>query len=154
MIRVVLLDSGPLGLLCNSRGGAASTDCNRWLNQIQQYGVKVVISAIADFEVRRELVLAGLMPSVVRLDRLMNLCIYMPVTQEVVAKASELWSDARRGGQPTADPLALDADVLIAAQAQCLEDAGFKVIVATFNAVHIGRYVRALSWTEIKAEEI
>jgi len=46
---------------------------------------------------------------------------------------------------PTADPKELDADVILAAQA--LESGG---IVATENVGHLGRYVTAKSWREIR----
>ena len=50
MIRIVVMDSGPLGLICNSRGGSGTVDCNRWLNQMQGLSVRIVVPAIADFE--------------------------------------------------------------------------------------------------------
>jgi len=153
VIRVIMLDSGPLGLISNSRGGEATRHCNRWLDRLRDNGVRIVISAIVEFEVRRELVLAGRRPSIAVLNEVVLQSIYAPVTEDVVLRASELWAESRRKGRPTADPLALDADVLIAAQAACLEDEGFDVVVATFNAAHVGRYVPAKSWTEIEPEE-
>lgn len=151
---LIILDSGPLGLACNSRGGPVSTECNSWLRKMRRSGITIGVSAISDFEVRRELILAERRASVARLDRLIEENIYLPVTLDVVAKAGELWANARRLGRSTADPLALDGDVLIAAQAEGFSDLGLSVIVATFNEFHIGRYVRAKNWTEIKAEEI
>jgi hypothetical protein len=61
-----------------------------------------------------------------------------------VSIALELWAGARRSGQPTADPKALDGDVILAAQ---VEQVGG--IVATDNARHLSRYVEAREWREI-----
>ena len=39
-------------------------------------------------------------------------------------KAAEFWAGARRSGSPTAPEAALDADVILAAQAAMLNDTG------------------------------
>jgi len=59
-------------------------------------------------------------------------------------RAAELWAQARNRGTPTAPPEALDADVILAAQA---ERAG--AIVATENVGHLARYVTARHWRDI-----
>lgn len=70
--------------------------------------------------------------------------MYAPLTTEVMLKAAELWAEARRRGQPTADPKELDGDVILAAQAL---QAG--AVVATDNVGHLSLFVEAKSWREI-----
>jgi hypothetical protein len=50
---------------------------------------------------------------------------------------------------PTADPLELDADVILAAQAYLLIRTGLDVVVATTNVGHLARFVPAKKWDEI-----
>jgi len=92
-------------------------------------------------EVRRELVRAGLEEGVKRLDRLKSVLNYLPINTEVMLKAAELWAEARNRRTPTADPKALDADVILAAQA--LQIGGS---VATENVGHISLFVEAKDW--------
>jgi predicted nucleic acid-binding protein len=56
-------------------------------------------------------------------------------------RAAEFWADARQQGVPTASPAALDADVLIAAQA-----AEVLATVVTNNPGHLGRWVPVRTW--------
>jgi predicted nucleic acid-binding protein len=104
----------------------------------------VILPEIADYEVRRELLLAGLSRSLQRLDGLKQVLTYQPVTTPVMLRAAELWAMARRSGQPTTDRHALDGDVILAAQ---VEEAGG--IVATDNARHLARFVDAREWSDI-----
>ncbi|MCL1463350.1 hypothetical protein [Argonema galeatum] len=66
----------------------------------------------------------------------------------MMLKAAEFWATARRTGMPTADPKALDGDVILAAQATVIavNDA---VIVATTNVGHLSRFVDAREWRDI-----
>jgi predicted nucleic acid-binding protein len=80
-------------------------------------GAIVYVPEIADYEVRRELVRAELHEGVRRLDRLKSVLTYLPINTEVMLRAAQLWAEARNRGTPTADPKALDADVILAAQA-------------------------------------
>ena len=42
---------------------------------------------------------------------------YLPLTDDALRFGAELWAQSRRAGRPTADPTALDIDVLLSAQA-------------------------------------
>lgn len=64
--------------------------------------------------------------------------------------AAQLWADVRQRGMPTADPQALDIDVILAAQARSLLDQSTSVVVATMNVGHLSRLVEARHWNEIK----
>ena len=142
---IYLVDSGPLGLLAHSRP-AQRTPIQTWLVQAIKAGDTVHISEVADYEVRRELtrlIQAGQMPAsrLTRLDQLASLCSYLPVSTSMWRRAADLWADARQHGMPTAGMAALDADILIAAQA--LE---VGATVMTNNPVHLGRWTPVLVW--------
>jgi predicted nucleic acid-binding protein len=104
----------------------------------------LLVPEIADFEVRRNLLLHKNARSLARLDILKADLIYTPITTAHMLKAAELWADSRLKGQPTADPKELDCDVILAAMAL---DSG--AIVATENVGHLARYVTALHWQQI-----
>ena len=105
----------------------------------------MVVAEIADFEVRRSLLLAGLDAARRVLDLLKRSAVYQPITTTAMLKAAELWADARRRGRPTADPKELDGDVILAAQAL---EAG--AIVATENVSHLSQYVTSYHWSVIE----
>jgi hypothetical protein len=89
---------------------------------------------------------------VVRLDLLKRRLWYLPLTTDVMLRAAELWAQARRRGRPTAADADLDCDVILAAQALMLTDAGEQPIIATTNVRHLGQFVDArhrqeISWT-------
>jgi predicted nucleic acid-binding protein len=109
-------------------------------------GWDLIIPEIADFEVRRNLILESRTQSVDLLNDLKALLVYQPITTTVMLKAAELWADARKRGKPTADPRELDADVILAAMAM-----EAKAIVATENVGHLSRYVTARHWSAIVA---
>ena len=141
MIRPVILDSGPLGRIAHPR---PNREIAEWFSGLLTSGAVVLLSEIADYEVRRNLLLEDLTASVERLDQLKQTLTYMPLTTQVMLRAAALWAIARKQGQPTADPKALDADVILAAQA---EQAG--AVVATENIGHLSRFVDARNWREV-----
>jgi predicted nucleic acid-binding protein len=149
MSQIILLDSGPLGMITNPRAEGITLACQTWLKSLLQRGEQVVIPEIADYEVRRELLRAGLLRSVRRLDNLKQTLGYAPIQTETMLLASSLWAEARQTGQPTADPKALDGDVILAAQARLLSNDTTEVIVATTNVGHLSRFVTALDWQSI-----
>ena len=141
MTNAVMLDSGPLGRIAHPRPNREITE---WLEGLLGSGVAVIVPEIADYEVRRNLLLEGLTKSVTRLDQLKEVLIYQPLTTEVMLRAAETWAEARRTGMPTADNKELDGDVILAAQA---EQAG--AIVATENVGHLSRFVEARVWRDV-----
>jgi len=56
---VVLLDSGPLGLVSHPNAEKVNAEAVEWIGALLSAGVSVLIPEIADYEVRRELLRAG-----------------------------------------------------------------------------------------------
>lgn len=144
-----MLDSGPLGLLVYPKGLPEAHNCNQWLERLISGGQRVVVPEIVDYELRRELLRLRLAAGVARLDRLTGLLAYVPISTEMMLLAANLWADVRHRGLPTADPQALDVDVILAAQAQSLATAASPAVVATTNVGHLSRLVEARRWPEI-----
>lgn len=147
MSLVVLLDSGPLGLVTNPRLSTQSVACARWLQQLVAHGRRVIVPEIADYEVRRELLRAGKSEGLKRLDALSKQLEYLPLSTDAIRQAATFWAEARKSGQPTADDKALDGDVILAAQAAIL--GGADVVIATTNVGHLSRFTPASLWPEI-----
>ena len=143
---IVLLDAGPLGLVSNPRMSPEAEMCRQWLESLVRQRVSVLVPEIADYEVRRELLRAGRHLGIQRLDTVARAIGYLPLSTAAMRKAAELWADARRRGRPTADATALDADVLLAAQALTLVDDDPDGIVATTNPRHLGQFVPVRLW--------
>ncbi len=165
MPSILLLDAGPLGLVTNPKASPAATACNIWLEHVLGVGARVFIPEIADYEVRRELLRANKQRGLARLDELRNALLYLPISTEIMHRAAELWAQARQQGRPTADPSALDADVILAASALTMGPSWFldagevtvrerQILIATTNVGHLSRFVDARRWEEIDPEEI
>jgi predicted nucleic acid-binding protein len=146
----VFLDSSPLGLLTQKPGKSPEADaCQQWLGELAVHGWTVYLPEIIDYEVRRELTRARKISSIVRLDQLITQVNYVPITTNAMRQAAELWAQARQNGIVTADPRALDGDVIMAAQALTLIPAPSNLVVATSNVAHISQYIRAQEWHTI-----
>ena len=140
-----LLDTGPLGLLAHDRP-ALRLPLQEWLIREMSNGATIYISEVADYEVRREvirLIDAAKLPAsrLNRLDQLGQYFTWLPLSTVMWKNAAQLWATARQLGKPTADPAALDADVLIAAQA--LER---QATVVTSNPSHLQQWVEIHAW--------
>lgn len=148
MKEAVVLDAEPVGVLSNPNATRSVIAGRQWMADLIVAGRRVIVAEIADYEVRRELLRLNSVPSLVLLDTLLQQTEYLPLTTAAMRKAAELWAIARSQGRPTAPDPALDADVILAAQALTLGDpAG--VVVATGNVAHLGRYVASEVWTNI-----
>ena len=150
MNTVVLLDSGPLGLITNPKGTPESLQCAFWVNSLLEKGFEVKVPEIIDYEIRRELLRGNKIKGIKRLDEFINYVGYIPLTTETMRKAAEFWAQVRKQGKPTADDKALDGDVILAAQAAILMSRGRKVVVATTNVGHLSRLIEAENWKDIR----
>jgi predicted nucleic acid-binding protein len=149
MSRIIILDSGPLGMAVHPTATGVAQQCQAWLDRLLQQGERIAIPEIADYEVRRELLRAGLTRSLRRLDALILTLEYLPIDTSVMRLAAELWSEARRKGQPTADAKALDGDVILAAQAILSTTPEIPTIIATTNVSHLARFTVSKLWESI-----
>lgn len=149
-MKIVLLDTGVLGNVTNPKTkNSNNASCLYWLISLLSREYEVAIPEISDYELRRELLRANKFNGIRQLDLLKAQFIYLPITTPTVLLAAELWAEVRQIGQATADPKALDGDVILAAQAQLQAEQGYRVIVATTNVKHISRFIDARLWNDI-----
>ncbi len=147
MNRVIILDSGPLGLITNPKQSPESLACAQWLQTHLTAGNRVIIPEISDYEVRRELLRANKTKGIVRLDDLAKLIEYLPLTTVAMRQAAQLWAQARQQGQPTAGDKTIDGDMILVAQTMTLEVSD--VVIATTNIGHLSRFATAELWQNI-----
>jgi predicted nucleic acid-binding protein len=151
----IFLDELPLSLLTMPRGHSDGDKCTYWLARAEAAGHRFFVPEMADYELRRELLRAGKSSSIVRLDtfNLSEPDRYQPLTTADVRLAASLWAQVRNRGRMGASPEALDADVLIAAQALRFVPASLglsQTIVATVNVRHFEHVVASALWSEIE----
>ncbi|MFP4440662.1 MAG: nuclease [Chloroflexaceae bacterium] len=149
MSRIILLDAGPLGLLAQPRPTPSSLACQQWAANLRTAGILLQVAEIADYEVRRELLRARKVRGVQRLNQLNAHLGYVAITTATILQAAAYWAQLRNQGQPTAPDLALDGDVILAAQAALLIGSGHSVTIATTNVGHLSRLVPAEEWQKI-----
>ena len=113
MSSIIILDTGPLGAVSHPEPEGANRECYEWFKRAVASGRRVIVPEIADYEVRRELIRAGKTRGIRRLDEIVAISEYLPLKTAVMRKAAELWAKARNQGTPTADPHALDGDVIL-----------------------------------------
>ena len=149
--RAIVLDSTPLALLVQRRGRPHVDECLDWFAGHLRAGTPIYLPAVIHYELRRELLRLNKSASLRRLDELASTppVRYLPLTDADLRLAAELWADARRAGKPTADPAALDIDVILAAQARSLGLPDAAYVVATANVGHLARYAPADPWAAV-----
>src|SRR5262249_50237337 len=110
---VVLLDSGPLGLLCHTRRSAVTVACEHWLASLLATGRRVIVPEITDYEVRRELLRIGRPKAIARLDALTQVTVYLPLTRPALhgSRRSQPIALARRQGYLNRCPTYLPSEV-------------------------------------------
>jgi predicted nucleic acid-binding protein len=150
-VKYIVLDSTPLGLIVHRQGFQPADDCRAWLARHMAVGVRAIVPEIVDYEVRRELLRIGKTAAIRALD---EFCLAEPdrfVTfhTKALRLAAELWAQARRVGRPTADPHALDVDVILAAQALSAGYQPTEFVIATSNVTHLSQFVPAAQWEGI-----
>ncbi len=138
-----MLDTGVLGYVCHPRRHA---DVRAWFHQLLNRRPRpaVLLPAIADYELRRSLLRSGATTGLWKLDHLATVLDYVSLDDATLKYAARLWADLRRRGLPTADDIALDGDVILAAQARVA-----RAVVITDNPEHLGRLVPVARWQDV-----
>jgi hypothetical protein len=155
MARLILLDSGPLGLSVRAPSKPQVVRCMTWLNAISATGAIVIIPEIAHYEVRRELIRLRAVGSLRRLDYALDPSSgfrHLTLTTDAMIKAAEFWALIRQMGIPTASPDALDADAILAGQAALAGQPGDTITIGTTNVAHLNRFpgIDARIWDQIR----
>jgi predicted nucleic acid-binding protein len=147
MSQIILLDTGPLGMVTNPNSNPKNLACASWLLALAKAKDRIIIPEIADYELRRELLRANKIKGLERLEQFILGFEYLPIDTTAMRKAAMFWAEARHTGQPTAADAALDGDMILVAQWHGLNDP--KAIIATTNVQHISRFANAKLWEEI-----
>lgn len=155
-VQVAFLDTGPLGLVTQRPGKAAAADaCAAWADNLVLNGVLIIVPEIADYEIHRELIRAGNLDAVGRLEAFSAKIpgCYLPLNTSALRETDRLWAEVRNAGQPIAPPHALDGDVILAAQVltfcQSYSLMLSDVVVASVNVRHLARFVPSDTWQNI-----
>jgi predicted nucleic acid-binding protein len=148
----IFLDAGPLSLVTNPKRTPDSVAATEWVIAMIADGRRFIVPAIADYEVRRELIRAGKARGLAQLDAFNNAAPgrFLSVTDNALQLAARLWAQARNTGAPTADPKELDGDVLIAAQVISVGLSPAHFTVATTNLAHLSQFVPSDLWKNIR----
>ena len=139
-----MLDSGPLGRLIHA-DYSRNREIRAWLASLLDHNTSVFLPEIADFEVRRNLLLEQLTGSLANLESLPDIVTYVPITTTDMRLAATLWARSRKTGRSVGDPKELNADVILATQAIRLG-----AVIATDNTGHLDQFTAARLWTSIK----
>ena len=151
-LEAVFLDATPYGLATQRPGKSQEADdCMKCVITLRRAGIKVFVPAIADYEIRREMLRVN-KEAVIRLDTFLSAVEgrFVPLTPEALFRAARLWAEAQNKGIPTADTKALDGDVILAAQVLTFRIATGSFLVATENVRHLSRYVACADWRDIR----
>lgn len=152
MGRFIVLDAGPLGIASKKPNKPDAHACIQWIVDLEAAGAEIIVPEIADYEVRRELILHGKVAGLQRLDGMLRRFTYLPLSMLAMRKAAEWWAHVRKMGQPTAGPHDLDADAILAGQAFTVgRQPGDIVTIATTNVRHLSRFpgISADLWSNI-----
>lgn len=143
----LMLDTCVLSVLCHPKHPEKKALAG-WIEAaLNDDSTTVYVPAIADYELRRELIHLSLRSKEPRelkllsLDALYGTLPFLELSDEAIKVAADLWAKARHSGVPTAPKEALDGDVILAAQAL---EVGATVV--THNVTHIARYCAAVDW--------
>ena len=114
-------------------------------------GSRFIVPEVADYALRRELTRIQATSGLRRLDLFIagQPGRYLPIATDAMRYAAILWAQVRNQGLPTADPKELDGDAILAAQVLTSTLTGPDMVVATMNASHLSRFLRAELWSKI-----
>jgi predicted nucleic acid-binding protein len=148
---IIVLDSGPAGLIVHAKGSEQSRKCGEWLETMLLAGHSVVVPEIVDYKLRRELLRLRKSVSLRRLDWMAETLLYLPITTAAMRRAAEYWAIARQRGQPTAGDRTIDSDMILVAQTELVNAARREeTVIATTNVRHLNRFTQAQLWEHIQ----
>ena len=104
MARLILLDSGPLGLIVRAPGKPQVVRCVTWLNATSATGATVIIPEIAHYEVCRDLLRIRAVGSLRRLNYAVDPSSgfrHLTLSTDAMIRAAEFWAFLRHLGIPT-----------------------------------------------------
>lgn len=150
---IIILDT----FLASSTGKRPSNtptlldQCHQWIDNCEAAGHTVMVPAVVYYEALREL---KLLAATSQIKRLKEFCLhpdrFISLTTAHLEVAAQLWASARKSGKPTADPHALDGDVILSAQALSLGLTISDYVIATTNIRHLAQFVPCELWTNIQ----
>jgi hypothetical protein len=149
MSDIILLDTGPLGLVTHPKASPENDACNQWLrSQIINQKI-VVVPGISDYELRREMIRIGSTRGIAKLEALKDSLRFAPITTAVMNQAALFWASARSMGKPTASDTSLDGDMILSAHAALIDSTQHHVVIATDNVKHLELFAVAKLWKDI-----
>jgi len=153
---LIFLDAGPLGMLTSPAATAKNTAIAEWMLTQLGKGVGFRVPEVADYEVRRSLILENLAAGLQRLNEFTQTADYVAINTDAMRVAADLWAMVRglKPPQPTAATEELDCDAVLAGQAIVTSNGEEEeIIIATDNIGHLSRFetdtVKAMKWTDI-----
>lgn len=156
MPSIIVLDTGPLSNCVVPSGLPGemltpSQQCRKWIEDCEQSGVLLLVPAICYYETRRELERRNAAAKMKRLEQFVFSIAnrYIPLTTAHLEEAARLWGVARNSGRAMASVDALDADVILCAQALSLGLSPADYVVATTNVSHLSQFVSCAEWSTI-----
>lgn len=132
----------------NPRGTGAFPD---WYRSLTATDVVVVVPEVADYEVRRELILARLELSLARLAAVRAAARFEPITSEIMLAAARIWAEAKshraaHGGEGATGWRRHPPRHRSNARK------GRAVMIATTNVRYLAQFADARLWSEIRVE--
>lgn len=150
---IILLDSGPLGLLVHPNVASTSvTACRTWAEAHIEAGHSFAVPGVIEYELKRELIRIQSQQSLSALAEFARDFDYLPVTRGVLNLAAEFWAHARQANHPAAENTRIDIDMILAGHAAQVAAASpdQTVIIATTNTRHFAGLADARDWRDIK----
>ena len=92
MSRVIFLDTGPLGIITNPKKPIVTLNMLQWAAAHIRARNRIMVPAIADYEIRRELIRLGKQTGIISLNAWNSLPSdrYVPLTDSALQLASTL----------------------------------------------------------------
>lgn len=135
--RVVILDSKPLGDICNP---ITYKQIKPLIEFLKEQKIALRVAEITDYELRRELTLQNLQKGINNLNKFRQKQQIIPIDSESLIIATDLWAEIRKTEQPTADRKNIDCDVIMVAQALKLRQQFQQIIILTIDVNDLIRF--------------